>query len=33
MSKYNIDNDKTATVDKIKHYGKHNQAKNLNSYK
>ena len=30
MSKYNIDNGKTAIVDKIKHYVKHNQAKNLN---
>ena len=30
MSKYNIDNGETATVNKIKHHGKHNQAKNLN---
>jgi len=30
MSKYNIDNSKTAIVDKIKHDEKHNQAKNLN---
>ena len=30
MSIYNTDNDKTAIVDKIKHYEKHNQAKNLN---
>jgi len=29
MSKYNIDNGKTAIVDKIKHE-KRNQAKNLN---
>jgi len=28
MSKYNIDNSKTAIVDKIKHDEKHNQAKN-----
>ena len=30
MSKYNIDNDETAIVDKIKHHEKHTQAKNLN---
>jgi len=30
MSKYNIDNGKTAIVDKVKHHEKHNQAKNLN---
>ena len=30
MSKYNIDNGKTAIVDEIKHHEKHNQAKNLN---
>ena len=29
MSKYNIDNGKTAIVDKIKRYEKHNQAKKL----
>ena len=31
MSKYNIDNGKTAIADKIKHE-KHNQAKNVNIY-
>ena len=30
MSKYNIDNGKTAIVDIIKHHENHNQAKNLN---
>ena len=30
MSKYNIDNGKTAIVDKIRHDEKHHQAKNLN---
>jgi len=30
MSKYYTDNGKTAIVYKIKHYVKHNQAKNLN---
>ena len=29
MSKYNIDNGKTAIVDKIKHHEKHNQTKKL----
>jgi len=29
MSIYNIDNGKTAILDKIKHYDKHNQADNL----
>ena len=29
MLKYNIDNGKTAVVDKIKHHEKHNQAKNI----
>jgi len=33
MSKYSIDNCKTAIVDKVKHYEKHNQAKNLNRQK
>ena len=30
MSKYNIDNGKTAIVDRIKHHEKHKQAKNFN---
>jgi len=29
MAKYDTDNGKTATADKIKHDEKHNQAKNL----